>query len=72
VFEAIAAGDYAIAAVHDANGNELVDTNFLGVPIEGVGVSNNALPRLSLPRFDACRFAVAAGESRNLSIALRY
>jgi uncharacterized protein (DUF2141 family) len=72
VFENVASGEYAVAVVHDTNGNEQADTNFLGIPTEGVGVSNNALPKLSLPTFEACRFGVTAGQTAKQAITVRY
>lgn len=35
-------GTYAIAAFHDENNNEKMDTGFLGIPIENGCFSNNA------------------------------
>lgn len=35
------AGRYAIQVVHDENGNGKLDTNFIGMPSEGYGYSNN-------------------------------
>lgn len=72
VFEAVAPGEFAVAVVHDANGDDRANTNFLGIPTEGVGVSRNALPRMSAPSFDACRFPVAAGQTARQAIVLRY
>jgi uncharacterized protein (DUF2141 family) len=42
------------------------------MPTEGVGVSNNAMPRMSMPTFDANKFSVAAGQVTRLAIGLRY
>jgi uncharacterized protein (DUF2141 family) len=49
-------GVYAVAIVHDENANGQLDTNFLGIPEEGLGVSTN--PRLfgSKPKFNDGRF----------------
>lgn len=41
VFPNVSAGIYAIAVMHDENDNRRLDKNFLGVPTEGYGVSNN-------------------------------
>lgn len=71
-FENLAPGAYAVAVVHDTNGNETADTNFLGIPTEGVGVSNDALPKLSLPTFETCRFTVSAGGTAKQTITVRY
>lgn len=56
-FEGVAAGTYAVSAFHDANDNGKLDTNFLGIPREAVGMSNN--PKImGPPRFDPARFEV--------------
>ena len=71
-FQPVPAGTYAVAVVHDENGNQALDSNFLGVPTEGYGVSNNRTYPLSEPRWDESRFDLAAGEIRQLTIQLRY
>ena len=66
-FEGIAAGTYAVSAFHDANGNGKLDSNFIGLPLEAVGMSNN--PKLNgPPRFKPARFKVA-GDTR---ISIRF
>jgi len=54
-------GWYAIAFTHDENANGRFDTNFIGLPQEGYGFSNDAHPVLSAPSFNACRFRYAGG-----------
>ena len=50
-------GEYAIAMIHDENANGKLDTNFVGIPTEGLGVSNN--PRLTgAPGYDEAKFKV--------------
>lgn len=44
-------GNYAIALYHDGNSNGICDKNFLGIPIESYGFSNNIRPVLSAPSF---------------------
>lgn len=51
-------GDYAIAIVHDENGNGKLDT-FAGIPREGVGFSRNPVLRFGAPSFRSASFAVA-------------
>jgi uncharacterized protein (DUF2141 family) len=51
-------GDYAIAIIHDENGNGKLDT-FMGIPREGVGFSRNPVLRFGAPRFSAASFPVA-------------
>jgi len=41
VFTNIPKGEYAIAMYFDENSNNKMDTNFLGIPIERYGFSNN-------------------------------
>lgn len=51
-------GEYAIAMIHDENANGKLDTNFVGIPTEGLGVSNN--PRLTgAPGYDEAKFKVS-------------
>ena len=41
-FEKIPFGEYAIKIYHDQDGDNELDTNFLGIPSESYGFSNNA------------------------------
>lgn len=59
-FSDLPAGDYAVALSHDLNDNQVVDTNWLGMPKEAWGVSRNARPSLRAPRFDEASVAVPA------------
>ena len=40
-FADLPAGKYAVQVMHDENGNNQLDANFLGIPSEGYGFSNN-------------------------------
>lgn len=52
-FEKLTLGKkYAIAVYHDANNNKVLDKNFLGIPKEGYGFSNNARGWFGPPSFD--------------------
>jgi|SRR5215831_8884369 len=53
VMENLPPGDYSVVAIHDENKNHRLDRNFLGIPKEGFGFSNNPHVGLSAPRFDA-------------------
>jgi uncharacterized protein (DUF2141 family) len=65
-------GTYAVAVVHDENGNGRLDRNLLGVPSEGYGVSNNRTYSLSSPKWDESKFTVTANEPAVLRVSLRY
>ena len=49
-------GLHAVSVLHDENNNGKLDTNFLGIPREGVGMSNNPPPRRGPPRFAEAAF----------------
>ncbi|MFC1490378.1 DUF2141 domain-containing protein [Candidatus Latescibacterota bacterium] len=48
--------DYAVTVLHDENSNGELDTNWLGLPKEGVGVSNNAKSLLGPPKYKDAKF----------------
>jgi len=68
-FKNVPKGTYAIAIFHDANRNGVLDTNFLGIPKEQTGTSNNVVARFGPPSFTKAKFA-HNGETK-LSIRLR-
>jgi uncharacterized protein (DUF2141 family) len=57
-FSDIPNGTYAIAVHHDDNGNNKVDTNFLGIPNEDFGASNDAKGLMGPPSFEDASFKV--------------
>lgn len=67
----IAPGAYAIMVFHDANNNGKMDKNFLGIPNEGYGASQNKLPFAAAPNFNDNKFVVANGAVVNLKMKLR-
>jgi len=71
VFEKVPAGTYAVAVLHDENGNGKADTNFLGIPKEGVGVSNNPKSSFGPPSFKDGQFSFD-GKALTVTIAIRY
>jgi uncharacterized protein (DUF2141 family) len=52
---------YAISVFHDENSNGKLDTNFMGIPREGVGASNGAKGHFGPPKFDAAAFRFQGG-----------
>ena len=70
-FPNIAPGTYAVSAFHDENSNSKMDSNFLGMPREGVGASNDAKGHFGPPKFDAASFRFAGGRV-DLKITLTY
>jgi uncharacterized protein (DUF2141 family) len=71
-FTNVQPGNYAIMVHHDENANRKFDKNFLGLPLEGYGGSNNRLPALQAPSWEDCKFVVERAKPRMLTISLRY
>lgn len=57
-FENIEPGEYAVAVLHDENGNEEMDYNEYGMPQEGFAFSNNAMGQDGPPSFGDASFEV--------------
>src|SRR5699024_6434327 len=59
VFDSVPKGAYAISCFQDLNGNQRLDRNENGIPIEPYGFSNN--PELhAYPRFEQAKFHVGS------------
>jgi uncharacterized protein (DUF2141 family) len=56
----VPAGNWAVMAYHDENGNEKFDRNAMGMPIEGYGFSNGAAGKYGPPQFRQAALAVGA------------
>lgn len=70
-FEDIPPGTYALAVIHDENMDGKLGTNWLGVPTEGYGFSNDAKAFMRAPSFDAASFPYD-GRNLDLTISLSY
>lgn len=69
-FAGLPRGRYALAVIHDENGNSRLDT-FAGIPREGFGFSRNPSAMFGPPRFAAARFAVD-GDAQTQQVRMRY
>ena len=58
VIDQLPYGEYAVMLYHDQNGNGKMDKNWIGLPLEPYGFSNNARPRLGAPSFRRVKFPV--------------
>jgi uncharacterized protein (DUF2141 family) len=56
VFSGLEPGLYAVAVLHDANENNEMDFNFIGMPLEGYGFSNDASATFGPPPFSEAAF----------------
>ena len=57
-FKNVPAGIYAISLFHDENENNKMDSNFLGIPKEDYGCSNNAKGFMGPPKWEDAKFEV--------------
>ena len=70
-FSGMAPGTYAVSVFHDENSNGKLETNFMWIPREGVGASNDAMGHLGPPKFDAAAFHFL-GARMSLTIKINY
>ncbi len=68
-FSDLPPGSYAVMVMHDENDNGKLDSNFMGMPTEGYGFSNNPQV-MRKPTFEEARFELAA-EGGAIAIRLR-
>jgi uncharacterized protein (DUF2141 family) len=64
-------GRYGASVLHDENANGKMDTNFLGIPKEGYGVTNNPKPKRRAATFEESRF-ILPPEGATMTISLQY
>ena len=70
-FKDIPQGTYAVSVLHDENGNGKMDKNFVGIPKEGYGASNNPKKKRRAPTFDEARFSLSSSE-QTVEVTLIY
>lgn len=69
VLKNVNAGTYAISVMHDANENKELDSNFMGIPKEGFGFSNDATGMFGPPDFKKASFVYT---NQEVVINLKY
>lgn len=70
VFKNINPGVCAFNLIHDENGNGKMDTNFVGIPKEGFGCTNDPRPKMRAPKFDEAKVTVpGAGATYTINAA---
>lgn len=70
--EGIPAGSYAIAILHDENDDLRMNTNWIGIPKEGYGFSNNVMGTLGPPSIQKASFRFEPGNPATIVIKARY
>lgn len=71
LFTDVPAGPYAVAVLHDLNGDYVMETDLLGMPSEGYGVSRDGTRIFGPPRFRDCVLQLAPGERATVRIRIR-
>lgn len=61
-------GEYAISLYHDENSDNECNRNFLGIPKEGYGFSNNIKPKFSAPKYEDCKFSLVKKHSLEIKL----
>ena len=68
VMEDIPDGEYAVAIFHDENGNDELDTNWLGIPKEPIGFSKSGMKTFGPPKFKDCSFRIQPDTQIQISL----
>ena len=61
-------GDYSFSYFHDVNGNKKLDKNFIGIPKEPYGFSNDKKGRFGPPSFEDSSIQIDKDTTINISI----
>ncbi len=69
-FKDVPDGIYAISMYHDENSNGKIDRNFIGLPAEGHGLSNDAKAFMGPPKFKDAKFKLIG--DKNIAIKMKY
>lgn len=62
-------GNYAVTVMHDENGNNELDVNFLGIPKEGYAFSGNGSALLGPPSFEKAAVRLEANRTIELKVS---
>ncbi len=68
VFRDLPAGDYAVKAFHDVDGDGEMDLNPFGIPTEPFAFSNNAAGNMGPARWERARFELAGDVAQTIRI----
>ena len=68
IFKDLKKGDYAVSIFHDVNSDKECNLNFLGIPKEPYGFSNNFKPKFSKPTFNDCKIELNSDKSITIKL----
>jgi len=72
VLMGIRPGTYAVAVLHDEDGNKAMKTGLFGIPKEGYGASQDARGDFGPPSFGDAKFDIRAGRRVTTRIKIAY
>lgn len=72
IFGGLPADRYAVAVYHDENANGELDSNLLGIPLEGTGFSEGAVPGFGPPSFNDAALSVPTDGQASTRARLSY
>ncbi len=61
-------GEYALAIFHDENGNNKLDTNWLGIPKEAIGFSRAKMKTFGPPSFRECALKIVSDSEIRITL----
>lgn len=67
-FENVPDGTYAVSVIHDQNANGDLDANFMGIPSEPYGFSNDARGMFGPASFDESMFEVKGNKKIEVTV----
>ena len=67
-FKDIPEGTYAVSVFHDENDNDKLDSNFIGIPKEDYGCSNNAKGFMGPPKWKDAKFELQSDTSITITL----
>jgi uncharacterized protein (DUF2141 family) len=65
------AGEYALSIFQDVNDDGKLERNFIGIPKEPAGLSNNLRPKFGPPKYKDAAFPVTVGSVTEQKIELQ-
>ncbi|PQJ73657.1 hypothetical protein BTO14_01500 [Polaribacter butkevichii] len=68
IFKNLPKGVYAISSFHDINDNKKMDTNFIGIPKEPIGMSNNAKGFMGPPKYKDSKFNLESNKTISIKV----
>lgn len=68
VIDDLPKGVYAIAIYHDVNSDDVCNLNFIGIPKEPYGFSNNFRPKFSAPKFADCKISLVKNQTIKINL----